>query len=93
MGIRVSIPASQHCYGQALDIDGEMTGVDNAKIFEYIKDNLEFDQLIWEFGDSKKPAWVHVSYKAEGNRGEILVAKKNSKGRTYYEQYTDELAD
>lgn len=87
------IPASQHCYGQALDIDGDMTGLDNAKIFHYIKDDLDFDQLIWEFGDDKKPAWVHVSYKADGNRGEILIAKKNSKGRTYYERYTDELAD
>ena len=79
------IPKSQHCYGEALDLDGDHTGVDNAKIFHYIKDNMEFDQLIWEFGDSKKPDWVHVSYKANRNRGQVLIAKRNSKGHAYYE--------
>jgi len=47
--------------------------IENWQIFDYIKNNLEFDQLIWEFGDDSNPAWVHVSYKTENNRGEILI--------------------
>ena len=64
---------SQHTTGQALDIQGT-NGVTNAQIFNYIKYNLLFDQLIWEFGDNENPAWVHVSLKKEGkNRNQILV--------------------
>jgi len=64
---------SQHITGQALDIQGT-NGVKNSQIFEYIKKYLIFDQLIWEFGDDKEPAWVHVSLsKNEPNRGNILV--------------------
>ena len=55
---------SQHCFGQALDLDADIfnNGITNSQIFHWIKDNLVFDQLIWEFGDDKQPAWVHVSY-------------------------------
>ena len=64
---------SQHTTGQALDIQGT-NSVSNAQIFNYIKYNLVFDQLIWEFGDNENPAWVHVSLKKEGqNRNQILV--------------------
>ena len=73
---------SQHSKGEALDLDGS---VENAYIFEFIKNNLEFDQLIWEFGDDSNPDWVHVSYKTENNRGEILEAYK-SNGRTRYKR-------
>jgi len=58
----------------AMDLDNDSLGSpSNTEIFNYIKDNLEFDQLIWEFGDDKKPDWVHVSYRSElRNRKEVL---------------------
>ena len=78
---------SQHCKGEAMDIDMDGKGSPtNAEIFNYIKDNLPFDQLIWEFGSDKAPDWVHVSYKKGGpQRGQILTAKRNSAGKTTYE--------
>ncbi len=81
---------SQHCAnnGAAFDIDDTFGHATNAEMFHYIKDNLSFDQMIWEFGDDENPDWVHISYVDHiKNRGEILVAKKNSKGRTYYTKY------
>lgn len=80
---------SQHSKGEAIDIDMDYrNGPENEEIFHYIKENLPFDQLIWEFGTDKRPDWVHVSYKQEGpQRGQILVAKRNSKGKTYYEPW------
>lgn len=64
---------SQHSSGEALDIDMDGTSISNKQIFDYIKDNLTFDQLINEFNY----AWVHVSYKANGKqRGEVLEAYK-----------------
>ncbi|PCJ26983.1 MAG: hypothetical protein COA97_04610 [Flavobacteriales bacterium] len=68
--------ASQHCKGEAVDMDatGDTT---NKQLFDYIKDNLDFDQLIWEFGTSKNPDWVHVSYTSRReNRKQILKAVK-----------------
>ena len=69
---------SQHSIGQAMDIDMDGSGlISNANVFYYIKDYLEFDQLIWEFGDNYNPDWVHVSYVSpEKNRKQILVAYK-----------------
>jgi hypothetical protein len=69
---------SQHCLGQAMDLDMDGSGnISNSQVFNYIKDNLDFDQLIWEFGDNYNPDWVHVSYvSAEKNRKQILVAYK-----------------
>ena len=66
---------SQHKLGQAIDMQG--TGdVTNKQIFEFIKNNLDFDQLIWEFGNEANPAWVHVSYVSkEKNRKQILYVK------------------
>lgn len=64
---------SQHCRGEAIDIDA-MDGVTNKELFDYIKDNLDFDQMIWEFGTDKEPDWVHVSYKEKGNRKVIIRA-------------------
>lgn len=65
---------SQHRTGEAIDIQGTGT-LTNKMIFDYIKDNLVFDQLIWEYGDSKNPAWVHVSFSAKKNRKQILYIK------------------
>jgi zinc D-Ala-D-Ala carboxypeptidase len=79
---------SQHCEGKAIDIDmdGSASGVSNADVFNYIKDNLVFDQLIWEFGGNKNPDWVHVSYNEGKNRKQILKAEK-VKGKTIYIPY------
>ena len=75
---------SQHCKGQAIDIDDTYGHKTNADMFEYIKDNLSFDQLIWEFGDDTNPSWVHVSYVSEDkNRNRVLKAVKES-GKTKY---------
>ena len=83
----VYIPASQHCTGEAIDIDMDGTTVTNASIFNYIKDNLEFDQLIWEFGTDTNPDWVHVSYESTGKqRKQILRAIKQG-GKTAYVPY------
>ena len=78
--------SSQHCKGEALDLDndGKNGAASNTEIFNYIKNNLVFDQLIWEFGDNKKPNWVHVSYtNKEPNRMQILKAYKKD-GKTKY---------
>jgi len=76
---------SQHCSGQAIDIDMKGDKVSNAQIFHWIKDNLKYDQLIWEFGDKKNPDWVHVSY-TKVNRQQTLRAIKVN-GRTRYEKF------
>jgi zinc D-Ala-D-Ala carboxypeptidase len=79
---------SQHSVGQALDLDADIFGgVTNAEIFYFIKDNIDFDQLIWEFGDEHEPAWVHVSYhSADDNRNQILIAEKVN-GKTKYRNW------
>jgi zinc D-Ala-D-Ala carboxypeptidase len=71
---------SQHTKGEAMDIKID------AKGFYFIKDKLEFDQLIWEFGNDEQPAWVHVSYKKSGNRKQVLKATKRN-GKTIYSSY------
>ena len=73
--------ASQHNIGEAVDIDLDEK---NAELFSYIVNNLDFDQIIWEFGDDKNPDWVHVSYKAAGNRKQLLKELK-SNGKTSYQ--------
>ena len=79
--------SSQHCSGEAIDIDMDGTTVKNADIFKFIKDNLEFDQLIWEFGTDANPDWVHVSYESTGKqRKQILKAVKKG-GATSYVPY------
>jgi len=78
---------SQHCHGQALDIDADVFGgVTNKEIFEFVKNSLDFDQLIWEFGDDENPDWVHVSYTDDVNRGEVLKAYRDG-GRTKYKRF------
>lgn len=80
--------SSQHCSGEAIDIDMDGTSITNAAIFNYIKDNLNFDQLIWEFGTKANPDWVHVSYESTGKqRKQILRATRNAAGKTVYAAY------
>tara|TARA_R110002020_G_scaffold459821_1_gene678044 strand:- start:641 stop:1096 length:456 start_codon:yes stop_codon:yes gene_type:complete len=75
---------SQHCKGQAVDLDDTFKFKTNSEMFHYIKNNLDFDQLIWEFGTEENPAWVHASYVSEEvNRKRCLLAYKE-KGRTKY---------
>tara|TARA_R100001369_G_scaffold34833_1_gene59994 strand:+ start:424 stop:882 length:459 start_codon:yes stop_codon:yes gene_type:complete len=75
---------SQHSKGEALDLDADVFGgFSNAELFNYIKNHLDFDQLIWEFGNNNNPSWVHCSYKTQGNRKEVLVAIKTNSKTTY----------
>tara|TARA_R100000231_G_scaffold6283_3_gene9339 strand:- start:60 stop:521 length:462 start_codon:yes stop_codon:yes gene_type:complete len=75
---------SQHMKGQAIDIDDTFKHKTNAEMFHFIKDNLDFDQLIWEFGTDDNPNWVHVSYVTHrDNRKKLTIAKKIN-GRTKY---------
>lgn len=79
--------SSQHCKGEAIDIDmdGSSDGVTNVMVFNWIKQNLNFDQLIWEFGTDVAPDWVHVSYASKGNqRKQVLKAVRNAAGATQY---------
>ena len=69
---------SQHTKGEAVDIKCE----DNSELFNIIR-QLDFDQLLWEFGNDIQPQWIHVSYKKNGNRKDILKAKKIN-GKTTY---------
>lgn len=79
--------SSTHMKGEAMDLDADVYGrVTNAEIFHYIKDNLDFDQLIWEFGTDDNPDWVHVSLSKKANRKQVLVAKRVN-GKTTYEFY------
>jgi len=80
------ISTSQHCKGEAIDLDADVYGnLTNAAIFGYLKEYTDFDQLIWEYGDDENPAWVHCSYTRGKNRGELLVAYKDS-GKTRYKK-------
>lgn len=75
---------SQHCKGEAIDLDADVFGNgSNRAIFDFIRDHLEFDQLIWEFGTDTNPAWVHVSLVGGTNRKQVLRSYKQS-GRTIY---------
>ena len=74
---------SQHCKGQAVDIDNG-DDVQNIDIFGFIRRNCSFDQVIWEFGSDTAPSWIHVSYKSEdSNRNQVLRARKVA-GKTVY---------
>jgi len=74
---------SQHTKGQAIDIDS-LGDKSNAELFYYIKENLNFDQLIWEFGDDENPDWIHVSFvNVNTNRGNVLKAVKKNKKTQY----------
>ena len=70
---------SQHTKGEAMDLQI------GSKGFNFIKDKLEFDQLIWEFGNDENPSWVHVSFSSK-NRKQVLKASKKN-GKTIYSNY------
>lgn len=65
-------PLKSHPKGQAADF--EVPGVDNLKVFEWIRDNCEFDQLIQEGYRHGQPnsGWIHVSYRKGNNRNEAF---------------------
>ena len=75
---------SQHCKGQAIDIDDVYGIKTNADMYHWIQCNLDYDQMIWEFGTDTQPNWIHVSYVSEEkNRNKCLKAYKEH-GRTKY---------
>jgi zinc D-Ala-D-Ala carboxypeptidase len=77
--------SSQHCQGEAIDIDMDGTSITNKQVFDFIKEN--FDQMIWEFGTDTNPDWVHVSYDSSGKqRKQVLKAVKQG-GKTSYVPY------
>lgn len=66
---------SQHCKGQAIDIDADIfdNGLTNKQIYNWLVNNVDFDQIIWEYGTDDNPAWVHISYVSkEKNRRQQL---------------------
>ena len=76
---------SQHCEGRAMDIDDTFGHKTNAEMFEWIKANLNFDQMIWEFGTEDNPDWVHISYVSpEENRNRCLKAERINGKAVYY---------
>jgi|TARA_R110000744_G_scaffold376683_1_gene491095 hypothetical protein len=75
---------SQHTKGQAMDIDDTFGHKTNAEMYNWIKENLTFDQMIWEFGDDNNPNWIHISYVGIiSNRNRCLKAYKED-GKTKY---------
>jgi len=74
--------SSQHCKGEAMDLD-----LHDKDTFEWIIKNVTFDQLIWEFGNNITADWFHISYKKEGNRKQVLRSIKKH-GETIYVPYT-----
>jgi len=78
---------SQHCSGEAIDIDMDGTSITNAQVFNYIKENLVFDQMIWEFGTDKNPDWVHVSYESTGKQRKQILKAVKANGKTRYVPY------
>jgi hypothetical protein len=74
---------SDHCKGQAADI--EIPGVANAELAAYIRDELQFTQLILEFYTPGVPdsGWVHVSYDPANLKKQVMTATKRD-GKTVY---------
>ena len=75
---------SQHCHGQAIDIDDTYGKVANSEMYHYIKSNLDFDQMIWEFGDDDNPDWVLISYVSEDNNRRRCLKAYREGGKTKY---------
>jgi len=73
--LKFASKTSLHMTGQAIDIDMDHTSISNKDVFNFIKDNLEYDTLIWEFGKDS-PNWVHVSYREGKNRNQVLESYK-----------------
>jgi hypothetical protein len=81
--------SSLHCSAEAIDLDQDDrgTGVTNRMVFDYIKANIQFDQLIWEFGDDQNPDWVHVSYKVSGTQRKQILRAYREGSATKYKPY------
>lgn len=76
--------SSQHCKGQAIDIDDVYGYKTNAEMYNWVKANLNFDQMIWEFGTDMQPNWVHISYVSQKeNRNKCLKAYKENNKTKY----------
>ena len=88
-----SATTSQHIEGCAIDLDA--TKISNCELFYIIKNEFEFDKLIWELGDDNNPAWIHVSYVKGNNRGLVYQAKrKPGKAFTTYHPFNlDQIED
>jgi hypothetical protein len=84
--IKGASKTSDHCFGRAIDIDNDGTSITNKQIFDFIKNNLKYKQLIFEFGTDENPAWVHVSYDPNNLKNETLKAIK-VKNVTKYIKY------
>ena len=77
---------SQHMKGQAMDIDDTFGYATNAEMYHYIREHLDFDQMVWEFGDDENPNWIHVSYVSHRpNRKKLTIALRDENGKTKYE--------
>jgi len=77
---------SQHTQGRAIDIDDTLGGKTNKQMFDYIVENLDFDQIIWEFGNDKNPDWIHVSYVSADQNRKVKIKAKKVNGKTRYEK-------
>ena len=75
---------SQHCKGQAMDIDDTFGYKTNAQMYDWIKHNLDFDQMIWEFGNDDNPNWVHVSYVSPDKNRQVCLKAYKQNGKTKY---------
>ena len=75
---------SQHMKGQGIDIDDTFGHKTNAEMYHYIKDNLDFDQMVWEFGTDENPNWLHVSWVSHRPNRKKLTVAKTVNGRTKY---------
>ena len=73
---------SNHLTGNAIDLT-TLNDKTNLELFHYIKDNLDFHQLIWEYG-AENPQWIHVSYLSKKeNKNQVLVVKRKGKYFTW----------
>lgn len=83
---------SQHSKGEAIDIDmdGSSNGVTNKMVFDYIKNNLNFDQLIFEYGTESNPDWVHVSYSSSGTQRKQILRCTRVNGQPHYQPYKNQ---
>jgi hypothetical protein len=81
---------SQHRFGEAIDLDADVFGgLTNKDAFDWLRANVVFDQLIWEFGTDESPAWVHVSYSGPEGRKQVLRAVRTPETGTQYLPWHD----
>tara|TARA_R110002074_G_scaffold38467_1_gene104275 strand:+ start:2702 stop:3214 length:513 start_codon:yes stop_codon:yes gene_type:complete len=83
-----SAAVSQHITGNAIDLDA--TGISNCELFYIIKNEFDYDKLIWELGDDNNPAWIHVSY-VKGNNRKLVYQAKRKTGKGYSTYHTFKL--